>query len=223
MIAALGERQAGEGDAVGGRPGRTDGGEHGISMRLRAQRVHGLGKDLGCEKRVVRRVLVGELEDERSVRGLACRERQRERRQRDASVAERDRISPRQKTARVDEHGVAHVDPLGGALDVCLWVWARADDHDVKPEARQSAAQPGERFATKGQVAGARVRRSDDERQPHFKPRGMYDRPPPGDEAPRTSPVVFRASFKKLQPAPERNSQEDRFLCSHEACMPAMS
>ena len=100
------------------------------------------------------------------------------------------------------QHGIPRVDPGQGAIDVRLGILPAADDDDVKPEVGQTPSQPGEGLATKTQVAGAKVGRSDDERQPHLQPRGMYDPPPPGDEASRASSVAFRALLEKLQRTP---------------------
>ncbi len=224
VLARVGEREAGEGDAVRGGPHRTNGREDRISARLGAEEVHGLAQDLGRQERVVGGLLVGELEDERHVGRRASLERLGERAERDAgAVAERDGVPPGEEGARVDEHGVSLIDPRNGPLDVRLRIRPGAHDDDVEPEAREPTAQPSERFAAKTRVACANVGRSDDERQPHLQPRGMYDRPPPGDEAPRASPVAFQRSLKKLQRRSGESSLDDGYLRPHDPCRVTIS
>ncbi len=123
---------------------------------------------LGGQQRIMGRLLVGELEDERDVEGRARPERFGQHAQMNPPrLAERDRIPSGEATARVHQHGVAGGYPLDGALDVRLGILRSADDDDMKPEARQTAPQPRQRLPAKPEVAGARIGGSDDERQPH--------------------------------------------------------
>ena len=140
VLVGRGEREAREGDAVDPHLQRTHCRKHRISVRLRAERLHGLGEDLRREERVVRRLLVGELEDERHVRRRAFRERLGQRPQRDVHVlAERDVVAPGKAAAGVDQNGVARIDPRDGLRDVRLRIGSRADDDDVKPVRSQPA------------------------------------------------------------------------------------
>ena len=139
LIVHRGQRKPCEGDSVDGHPERAHRREDRIPPGLGAERLHGGRQDLGGQKRIVRRLLVRELEHERDVRGRSRSEPLGQHPEVDAArLAKRDRIPPREATARVHEHSIPGRHPLHGAIDVPVRILSPTDDDDVKPEARQT-------------------------------------------------------------------------------------
>ena len=158
-----------------------------------------------------------ELEDEGHVRRRTLGERLGQRSQGNVHVlAKGDAVATGKPTAGVDENGIPRVDAGDGLRDVRLRVGPGAHDDDVKPVRSQPATEPRERLPTEGRVAGARVRRSDDERQPHVDRVRMYDRTSPRDEAPSAFFVAFPLVLGKLQPIGGDYSGADGPLRPHD-------